>query len=267
MRALGFQPKEQEIKKMIAEMDQDGSGAIDFNEFANEIDKLQRLKTESEGRQGSMGTMQARTTGVQNAFGMNPATRQGSATPPAPGRQASMGTVQARTTGAQNAFGMPALGGRQGSVTPGRQGSSAPATVVGGARVVTTSGGMVGVSKRREAVEPPQPTGLLGKLAGLFGAKKEEFESNDPIPKVHTNKNTHTRTHAHTFCRAFSLFRKADHNCVLLRVVCEGGYMKLCLSVLLCSSATDLAGKANDTCTRRTQSMASLLPTENTEEE
>ena len=228
MRALGFQPKEQEIKKMIAEMDQDGSGAIDFNEFANEIDKLQRLKTESEGRQGSMGTMQARTTGVQNAFGMIPATRQGSANPPAPGRQASMGTMQARTTGAQNAFGMPALGGRQGSVTPGRQGSatpgrqgsSAPATVVGGARVVTTSGGMVGVSKRREAVEPPQPTGLLGKLAGLFGAKKEEFESNDPIPKVHTNKNTHTRTHAAEHFHCFEKQTTTVYSCALcVRVV------------------------------------------------
>ena len=116
-----------------------------------------------------------------------------------------MGKMQARTTGAQNEFGMPALGGRQGSVTPGRQGSSGPATVVGGARVVTTSGGLVGVSKRWEAVEPPQPTGLLGKLAGLFGAKKEEFESNDPIPKVHTHKHTHTRTHTHTHAHTHSL--------------------------------------------------------------
>jgi hypothetical protein len=62
-----------------------------------------------------MGTMQARTTGVQNAFGMgvlllgrDPRLRQPVT---APGRQASMGTMQARATGAQSAFGMPALEG------------------------------------------------------------------------------------------------------------------------------------------------------------
>jgi Ca2+-binding EF-hand superfamily protein len=31
--ALGFEPKKEEIKKMIAEIDKDGSGTIDFNEF------------------------------------------------------------------------------------------------------------------------------------------------------------------------------------------------------------------------------------------
>ena len=33
MRALGFEPKREEIKKMIADVDKDGSGVIDFNEF------------------------------------------------------------------------------------------------------------------------------------------------------------------------------------------------------------------------------------------
>ncbi|KAJ2995350.1 Centrin-1 [Globomyces sp. JEL0801] len=33
MRALGFQPKKEEIKKMMVEMDKNGSGKIDFNEF------------------------------------------------------------------------------------------------------------------------------------------------------------------------------------------------------------------------------------------
>merc|ERR1719458_1114907 len=33
MRALGFEPKKEEIRKMINDIDKDGSGAIDFNEF------------------------------------------------------------------------------------------------------------------------------------------------------------------------------------------------------------------------------------------
>ena len=33
MRALGFEPKKEEIKKMIADIDKDGSGTIDFYEF------------------------------------------------------------------------------------------------------------------------------------------------------------------------------------------------------------------------------------------
>ena len=31
--ALGFEPKKEEIKKMIADIDKDGSGTIDFEEF------------------------------------------------------------------------------------------------------------------------------------------------------------------------------------------------------------------------------------------
>ena len=33
MRALGFEPKKEEIKKMISDIDKDGDGTIDFNEF------------------------------------------------------------------------------------------------------------------------------------------------------------------------------------------------------------------------------------------
>ncbi|KAI8840898.1 centrin-1 [Chytridium lagenaria] len=33
MRALGFEPKKDEIKRMIAEVDKTGTGTIDFNEF------------------------------------------------------------------------------------------------------------------------------------------------------------------------------------------------------------------------------------------
>ena len=33
MRALGFEPKKEEIRKMIADADKDGSGVIDFTEF------------------------------------------------------------------------------------------------------------------------------------------------------------------------------------------------------------------------------------------
>jgi len=33
MRALGFEPKKEEIRKMIAELDKDGSGMVDFPEF------------------------------------------------------------------------------------------------------------------------------------------------------------------------------------------------------------------------------------------
>ncbi|XP_069049630.1 centrin-1 [Lepisosteus oculatus] len=33
MRALGFEPKKEEIKRMITEIDKEGTGKIDFNEF------------------------------------------------------------------------------------------------------------------------------------------------------------------------------------------------------------------------------------------
>ena len=33
MRALGFEPKKEEIKKMIADLDHEGNGVIDYNDF------------------------------------------------------------------------------------------------------------------------------------------------------------------------------------------------------------------------------------------
>ena len=45
MRALGFEPKKEEIKKMIADIDKDGSGSIDFNEFLQMMTaKMVRMK-------------------------------------------------------------------------------------------------------------------------------------------------------------------------------------------------------------------------------
>ena len=35
MRALGFEPKKDEILKMIRDADQDNSGVIDYNEFCD----------------------------------------------------------------------------------------------------------------------------------------------------------------------------------------------------------------------------------------
>ena len=33
MRGLGFEPKKEEVKKMIADIDKDNNGTIDFSEF------------------------------------------------------------------------------------------------------------------------------------------------------------------------------------------------------------------------------------------
>jgi len=33
MRALGFEPSKEEIRKLISQIDKDGSGTVDFNEF------------------------------------------------------------------------------------------------------------------------------------------------------------------------------------------------------------------------------------------
>lgn len=35
MRALGFEPKKEEIKQMIADVDKEGSGTIDYVDFLN----------------------------------------------------------------------------------------------------------------------------------------------------------------------------------------------------------------------------------------
>lgn len=33
MRALGFEPKKEEVKKLIAEIDKEGTGTISFEDF------------------------------------------------------------------------------------------------------------------------------------------------------------------------------------------------------------------------------------------
>lgn len=35
MRALGFEPKKEEVKQMIADIDKEGSGTIDYVDFLN----------------------------------------------------------------------------------------------------------------------------------------------------------------------------------------------------------------------------------------
>merc|ERR1719434_641077 len=53
MRALGFEPKQEEIDKMVRDVDDDGSGSVDFPEFldmmAHKIlnrDPIERLTDE-----------------------------------------------------------------------------------------------------------------------------------------------------------------------------------------------------------------------------
>jgi hypothetical protein len=48
MRALGFEPSREEIKKMIGEVDKDGSGVIDFTNF------LELMTAKMVRRRGSM---------------------------------------------------------------------------------------------------------------------------------------------------------------------------------------------------------------------
>ena len=48
MRALGFEPKREEIKKMIADVDQNGSGVIDYNEF---LDMMTQKMAERDPRE------------------------------------------------------------------------------------------------------------------------------------------------------------------------------------------------------------------------
>jgi Ca2+-binding EF-hand superfamily protein len=43
MRALGFEPKKEEIQKMISDIDKDGSGTIDFSEFLDMM--TQKVRT------------------------------------------------------------------------------------------------------------------------------------------------------------------------------------------------------------------------------
>lgn len=48
MRALGFQVKKEEIRKMILDVDNDGSGAVDFNEF---LEMMQGKMSEKDTRE------------------------------------------------------------------------------------------------------------------------------------------------------------------------------------------------------------------------
>merc|ERR1711994_951098 len=48
MRALGFEPKKEEIKKMIADIDKDDSGTIDFDEF---LDMMTAKMSEKDSRE------------------------------------------------------------------------------------------------------------------------------------------------------------------------------------------------------------------------
>ena len=50
MRALGFEPKKEEIRKMIADADRDGSGVIDFPAF---LDMMTQKMAERDPRDGS----------------------------------------------------------------------------------------------------------------------------------------------------------------------------------------------------------------------
>lgn len=61
MRALGFEPKKEEIKKMIADVDKDGSGTIDFNEFLDMMtSKMVRARVR--GRAARTGTPERRSS-------------------------------------------------------------------------------------------------------------------------------------------------------------------------------------------------------------
>ena len=48
MRALGFEPRREEIKKMIADVDTNNSGVIDYNEF---IDMMTQKMAERDPRE------------------------------------------------------------------------------------------------------------------------------------------------------------------------------------------------------------------------
>lgn len=53
LRALGFEPSKEEIKRMIADVDKDESGTLDYSEFLNLMTKkmvLLRVYSQSVGR-------------------------------------------------------------------------------------------------------------------------------------------------------------------------------------------------------------------------
>eukprot|EP01001_Neometanema_parovale_P011092 NODE_7330_length_774_cov_98.980031_g7089_i0.p2 GENE.NODE_7330_length_774_cov_98.980031_g7089_i0~~NODE_7330_length_774_cov_98.980031_g7089_i0.p2 ORF type:complete len:203 (-),score=86.93 NODE_7330_length_774_cov_98.980031_g7089_i0:166-711(-) len=51
LRALGFEPKKEEMNKIIAEVDKDGSGTIDFNDF---LDLLVRKMGEKDSKEETL---------------------------------------------------------------------------------------------------------------------------------------------------------------------------------------------------------------------
>jgi|EP00670_Eutreptiella_braarudii_P005530 Ca2+-binding EF-hand superfamily protein len=51
LRALGFEPKKEEMNKIISEVDKDGSGTVDFNEF---LDLLIRKMGEKDSREETL---------------------------------------------------------------------------------------------------------------------------------------------------------------------------------------------------------------------
>ena len=55
MRALGFEPKREEIKKMIADVDTNGSGVIDYNEF---LDMMTQKMAERDPREEMLKAFQ-----------------------------------------------------------------------------------------------------------------------------------------------------------------------------------------------------------------
>jgi hypothetical protein len=67
MRALGFEPKKEEIKKMISDIDKDGSGTIDFTEFlemmTSKMSEKVRNKWRVEERRGVVGVVKERSMG------------------------------------------------------------------------------------------------------------------------------------------------------------------------------------------------------------
>ncbi len=58
MRALGFQVKKADVRKMIADIDKDENGTVDFNEFVDMMTgKMVRGWRRGEGAQAGRGSV------------------------------------------------------------------------------------------------------------------------------------------------------------------------------------------------------------------
>ncbi len=57
MRALGFEPKKEELQRMIADVNASGSGQIDFNEF---LDLMTARMSEKDSREEIMKAFKVR---------------------------------------------------------------------------------------------------------------------------------------------------------------------------------------------------------------